>query len=264
MMGLSIYGARGVQILIVILVGTTPSIPPTLNFPNYTGWGADQGQVADLSLPVLVPHDYERIANLYKMQDLATISPPNTDPTVLAGYRAQQKLWADGMRNKDISFLQYLVPSRPGGIPVGLYITSRGTVNINITDPELEPIVDYRALSNPVDLELMVAYIKFLRRFLQSPPFAEYNTTEIYPGPSYDTDDMLRQYARSGYSPEGWHPVGTAAKMRRELGGVVDDELRVYGVRGLRVVDASVMPTLPGGATQHTVYAIAEKVSYSL
>lgn len=240
-----------------------PLVPPTQTFPNYTGWGADQGQVADLSLPIVVPDDYERIANLYELQDLAMFSLPNTDPSVLAGYRAQQKLWVDGMRNKEISFLQYLVPAGPSGIPVGLFITSRGNVNINVTDPESEPVVDYRALSNPVDLELMVAYIKFLRRFLQSAPFAEYNTTELYPGLSFDTDEKLKEYARSGYSPEGWHPVGTAAKMRRELGGVVDDELRVYGVKGLRVVDASIMPTLPGGATQHTVYAIAEKVSYN-
>lgn len=249
--------------LTILIVGIKPTVPPTLNFPNYTGWGADQGQVADLSLPVLVPDDYERIANLYELQELANFSLPSTHPTVLAGYKAQQRLWADGMRNKDISFLQYLVPAGPSGIPVGMFVASRGTVNINVTSPESEPIVDYRALSNPVDAELMVAYIKFLRRFLQSSHFSEYNATEVYPGAIYDTDDKLREYVRRGYSPEAWHPVGTAAKMRRELGGVVDDELRVYGVKGLRITDASIMPTLPGGATQHTVYTIAEKVRLS-
>jgi len=61
--------------------------------------------------------------------------------------------------------------------------------------------------------------------------------------------------------PSTFHPVGTAAMMPRELGGVVDEGLLVYGVKGLSVVDASVQPDLPRAYTQQTVYAVAEKVS---
>ena len=66
---------------------------------------------------------------------------------------------------------------------------------------------------------------------------------------------------RSVYTPFGYHPVGTAAKMPEELGGVVDEDLLVHGVQRLSVVDASIMPTLIGGTTQFTVYAIAEKAA---
>ncbi|GAB1312631.1 hypothetical protein MFIFM68171_02841 [Madurella fahalii] len=58
-----------------------------------------------------------------------------------------------------------------------------------------------------------------------------------------------------------FHPIGTAAKMKRKWGGVVDEQLLVYGVKGLSVVDTSIMPTLVGGTTSMTVYAIAEKAA---
>jgi choline dehydrogenase-like flavoprotein len=64
--------------------------------------------------------------------------------------------------------------------------------------------------------------------------------------------------------PSSFHPIGTAAMMPQKLGGVVDENLLVYGVKGLSIVDASIMPDLPGSYTQQTVYAVAEKVSLSL
>jgi choline dehydrogenase len=65
---------------------------------------------------------------------------------------------------------------------------------------------------------------------------------------------------RNGITPTEYHPSGTCAMLPRELGGVVDETLKVYDVGGLRIVDASVIPTLPGANTCQTVYAIAEKV----
>lgn len=83
---------------------------------------------------------------------------------------------------------------------------------------------------------------------------------EVTPGPLYQGREALGLYVREVLTT-AWHPVGTAAMLPRELGGVVDAELRVYGVGNLRVVDASILPIVVSAHTQGTVYAIAEKVS---
>jgi choline dehydrogenase-like flavoprotein len=87
--------------------------------------------------------------------------------------------------------------------------------------------------------------------------------SELLPGPAIlDVGDALEVYVRTALLT-AWHPAGTAAMLPKELGGVVDPELKVYGVSNLRVVDASIIPMLPSSHTMATVYAIAEKVSFS-
>ncbi|KAK4220973.1 GMC oxidoreductase-domain-containing protein [Podospora fimiseda] len=88
---------------------------------------------------------------------------------------------------------------------------------------------------------------------------ATINATEISPGPNV-TD--LTAWLRGKTIPSVYHAVGTAPKMPREWGGVVDEELRVYGIKGLRVVDASIMPTLVVATTSMSVYAIAENIHF--
>lgn len=225
---------------------------------NYSSGGpGGQGLVALLPLPVAAPDEFEAIAARYEALDLATHVAEETAPEVLAGYEAQRALYAREMRARDLSFLNYIVGPGPGASPINLHITSRGTVRVNAEDPEGDPVVDYRALSVPTDVELMASYLRFFRRLFTTGELGRWNATEVWPGEDAD----LEAFVRDGYNPQGWHPVGTAAKMRRELGGVVDDQLRVYGVGRLRVADASVMPTLIGGATQLTAYVIGEKVS---
>jgi len=217
--------------------------------------------VALLSLPAAAPDTYAKISHSYASQNLAKYVSPDTAPTVLAGYKAQQAILSREMRG-NLTFLNYIIPPAPAGQPINFHITSRGTVQINPTSPDSpEPIIDYRALSNPTDMDLMIAYIQFLRRFFLKGPLSRYKTTEVSPGANVTSNEDLARYVRENYIPQGWHPVGTAAKMRRELGGVVDDELRVYGVKKLRVADASIMPMLIGGTTQLTAYAIGEKAA---
>jgi choline dehydrogenase-like flavoprotein len=149
------------------------------------------------------------------------------------------------------------------GAIVDLHPLSRGTVRINTTSPhDSEPLVDYRALSNPLDGAIMTDILRFARRYhMDNPLTAAWKAAEYAPGLDVTTDEQWREYLAESVSPSEFHPAGTCAMLPRELGGVVDEELRVYGVQGLRVVDASVMPTLPGGNTCQTVYAVAEKVS---
>lgn len=93
---------------------------------------------------------------------------------------------------------------------------------------------------------------------MRSDPFKPYAPIELLPPPELN-GDALRQWVRDSYVSSVYHPVGTASKKPRALGGVVDEELNVYGTKRLRVVDASVMPFLPAANTQQTVYMIAEK-----
>lgn len=241
----------------VIPGGTSPPTPESTSNYNSGGPGGGQGLVAFLNLPAAAPDEYEAIAERYESLDLAEYVAEDTPPEVLAGYEAQRALYAREMRRESLSFMNYIIGPGAGASPINLHITSRGTIQVNTTDPQGDPVVDYRALSNPTDLDLMVAYLSFFRRFFTTGELGQWNATEARPGEDAD----LEEFVRTGYNPQGWHPVGTAAKMRRELGGVVDDNLRVHGVVGLRVADASIMPTLIGGTTQFTVYAIAEKVS---
>lgn len=90
----------------------------------------------------------------------------------------------------------------------------------------------------------------------------EIGTAESYPGANITSDHdiaaSIRKFATSTWS----HPSGSLSMMKREYGGVVDSKLRVYGVERLRVVDASIMPLIPGTHTSSTVYAVAERVNH--
>ena len=149
---------------------------------------------------------------------------------------------------------------------VDLHPLSRGTVNLDLLDPQgREPIVDYRALSNPMDTSLMVDMLRFTRRYyLETAVNKAFSPREIAPGDHVKSDEALASHLADSLSPTEFHPVGTCAMLPKELGGVVNEKLQVYGVKNLRVVDASIMPTLPGGNTCQTVYAVAEKVGVTL
>ncbi|SPO04930.1 related to alcohol oxidase [Cephalotrichum gorgonifer] len=216
-----------------------------------------------LPLAVIAPSTFESIASRYESQDPAAYLPADSPPTIVAGYAAQQKAMAAAMRSRGTA--HYNLFLRGGGTEgaiVYLHPVSRGTVRLDPSDPYFsEPEVDYRALSNPADLEVEVEFVKFTRRYFTETRMADYGAVEARPGGAVRTDEEMAAYARANVSPSTFHPVGTAAMLPRELGGVVDEGLRVYGVKRLSVVDASVMPDLPGAYTQHTTFAIAEKAA---
>lgn len=207
---------------------------------------------------------WAELADSLSDQNTTAFLPPDTDPTVAAGYAAQLQSYAAAMRANGTAFYNLCLNGGAGnGAIVYLHPLSRGTVTINPLSPfDLEPLVDYRALSNPLDAAVMAEMIRFTRRFyFNNTANAVYGPRELSPGPRVQSDEELGEFLSRTLSPTEFHPAGTCAMMPRGLGGVVDEELRVYGVQGLRVVDASIMPTLPGANTCQTVYAIAEKVS---
>ncbi|KAF9876332.1 glucose oxidase [Colletotrichum karsti] len=216
-----------------------------------------------LPLSVIAPETFEQIASRYESQDPAAYLPEGTDSTVIAGYAAQQKALAEAMRSRGAAFYNlFLRGAQTESSFVNLHPLSRGTVEIDPADPFFkEPVVDYRALSNPADIDVQVEFIRFTRRYFLETSLAEYEPVERAPGANITSFEGLSQAIRGLVSPTTFHPIGTAAMLPRELGGVVDQQLLVYGVKGLSVVDASVQPDLPGAYTQQTVYAIAEKAA---
>lgn len=126
----------------------------------------------------------------------------------------------------------------------------------------MQPVIDPRYLSNPLDLYTLVAGFLYARTIRATPALQAISALEVYPGSSVSSEDeaQIEAFVRGGIDTENHH-VGTAAMLPRELGGVVDSELRVYGVEGLRIVDASVMPMIPAAHLQGTVYGIAERAA---
>ncbi|KAI1451435.1 putative GMC oxidoreductase [Annulohypoxylon moriforme] len=141
---------------------------------------------------------------------------------------------------------------------------SRGSVHIQSADPRSPPIVDPRAMSHPLDLELHARHVLVLEKIRDTSPlrelFKEGGRRLHNGGQRVETLDQAKEAVKNGYTPH-YHVCGTAAMLPRESGGVVDSKLRVYGVDGLRIVDASVFPLIPRGNIQSSVYAVAERAA---
>ncbi len=136
---------------------------------------------------------------------------------------------------------------------------SRGTVTLAGPDPEAAPRIDLNAFAEPEDLDTLLRGFKIARRILEAPAFKPYYGQELKPGPGIETDEALKDYLRETAGTI-YHPVGTC-RMGTDTEAVLDPELRLKGIEGLRVVDASVMPRVVGGNTNAPTIMIAEKAS---
>lgn len=142
---------------------------------------------------------------------------------------------------------------------VALHPHSRGRVSLKSLDPHVLPAVTLNLLSDPADLETLRAGIRAARRIYRTPPQAALTGAERLPGDDLECDSELDGFIRDTANV-AMHPVGTCAMGAGEY-AVVDPQLRVIGVGRLRVVDASVMPAVPGGNTHATTVMIAEKAA---
>jgi choline dehydrogenase len=137
--------------------------------------------------------------------------------------------------------------------------TSRGFVRIRSADPLAAPAMQPNYLSTAHDQQMMIAGARLTRSLANAPALAAYVAEELQPGAQLLDDAALLAAARQ-HGSSGYHPVGTC-RMGNDAAAVVDPRLRVRGVAGLRVVDASVMPTLVSGNTNLPTIMIAEKAA---
>jgi choline dehydrogenase len=266
------------SVLTSLVNSQTPPAPGTLN-NNQTYfneqlalyWAKRQGPltvarqagntVAWLSLPQITSN-YQSIIDGAKSKKVSALYPEITDKSVVAGYEAQRaailRLYSSKQAtvqetawNGDTTYC--IVLAKP---------LSRGSVRINSTDILNSPVIDYGTITDPSDLETLIASLHINRAQLATPPMQELNPVELAPGANVTSDADLRKALRNIIGPSFQHPCCTAAMIPKELGGVVGPDLRVHGVKRLRVVDASIMPLIPAAHTTSTVYAVAEKVCF--
>jgi choline dehydrogenase len=134
---------------------------------------------------------------------------------------------------------------------------SRGTIMAQSPDPTVYPAIRPNYLSAPSDLRVLSAGLNHTRHIFAQPAMAPYTVVETVPGPAVQSDDQFREFARNN-GTNVFHPVGTC-KMGTDPMAVVDPRLRVHGIQGLRVIDASIMPAVTTGNTNAPTIMIGEK-----
>ena len=144
-------------------------------------------------------------------------------------------------------------------MPTQIRPDSTGEVRLASDDPYHSPVIDPNYLGAEGDIDPLVEGIKLARDVADTDPVDEFCGAEVHPGPEVTSESGLREFVRE-HASTVYHPVGTC-KMGDDDMAVVDDELRVHGVEGLRVADASIMPDIVGGNTNAPSIAIGEKAS---
>jgi choline dehydrogenase len=136
---------------------------------------------------------------------------------------------------------------------------SKGHIHAVSPDPRKPPAINFNFLSSPVDAALTVRAIRIARAIMTAPAMAPLQVSELAPGTEQTTDEEILDWVKAA-AETTYHPVGTC-KMGTDAMAVVDPQLRVHGVDGLRVADASIMPTLTSGNTNAPSIMIGEKAA---
>ncbi|WP_371194399.1 GMC family oxidoreductase [Glaciecola sp. SC05] len=142
-----------------------------------------------------------------------------------------------------------------------LYPKSRGSITLKSPDPKVPAQIDPKYLEHEDDRKVMIAGLRKARKILSAKGFEQYQSREIGPGPEVQSDEQILEFIKQR-SETIYHPIGTCKMGKIEdATTVVDSQLRVKGVERLRVIDASVMPSLVGGNTNAPTIMIAERAA---
>jgi choline dehydrogenase-like flavoprotein len=238
---------------------------------EYTTNGTGPLTLAESNLRAVMPIqdmtlDYEALVATLRSQNSTDFLPASykSSQALLTGYNLQRQILVDliasGAGVFDSSWGGYNFSSSSLIKPL-----SRGTVQIRNTDPHpvnSPPLLDFGALTNPFDFQVAQLGFKMVRKVLQTEAVAPLKPVETSPGVNVSSNgEVEHALRRTVVAPHSHNSCGTAAMLPQRFGGVVDPQLRVYGVRGLRVVDASVVPLIPSAQLQATLYAVAEKAA---
>ncbi|MEB0039328.1 MULTISPECIES: GMC family oxidoreductase N-terminal domain-containing protein [unclassified Pseudomonas] len=146
-------------------------------------------------------------------------------------------------------FLLCFNPCRP---------TSRGAIEIASKNPRDAALIDPNYLSTQKDIDEVIQGSRLMRKIMQAPALKGITVEEVLPGPAVESDEQMLQYFREN-SGSIYHLCGSCAMGADEHNSVVDKELKVHGIKGLRIVDASIFPNLTSGNTHAAVLMVAEK-----
>ncbi|KAG9188406.1 hypothetical protein G6011_02329 [Alternaria panax] len=221
------------------LAGTTGNLIIQLPLSNWT----------NASVPII-----SQAASVYP----AAILRKDVDPSIIAGYKKQRAII-----NKDINKEAVCGFSWNNGPETSIYMTrpfSHSSIKINSTNILDTPLVDYVAITDPTDLDMLYAIYMKNQELMATSDLANLNPIETAPAPGIDNEENIKDNIKAVLQPSNAHQCCTAAMMAREDGGAVDPQNRVYGALRLSVVDASTWPLVAGGGPQVSVYAGAEKI----
>lgn len=186
--------------------------------------------------------------------------------TTLPGLtRPDVKLQLHHLSSPDERNPQQLVLDDKDGFSIGVVQqqpASRGSIHIRTADPLAAPEIRANYLSHDEDIRAVVRGLRLARRVAQQPAFAPYFVRELRPGPEVESDADFESYIRASIFGS-YHPVGTC-RMGCDALAVVDAQLRVHGVPGLRVADASVFPSIPASNTNAAAILAGEKAAVSI
>jgi choline dehydrogenase len=239
-----------------------------------------------LMLSGIGPGRQVRALGIDPVADIAEVGANLQDhPIVMASYASKSPLPMSNYNNgeacaalrsglageyPDLHLFPILLPLAPagyqppaaGGFALVASVVapgSKGTVRLASPEPERAPLIDPGFLADVRDLDRLEAGLRMLQRAAASAPFSRVRKAEVWPGPDVGTRAGLRNYIRRTVGSY-YHPVGTC-RMGADADAVVDPELRVRGMTGLRVADASVLPTITNAHPNATVLAIAERAA---
>jgi choline dehydrogenase len=137
---------------------------------------------------------------------------------------------------------------------------SLGSIHIRSSDPNDQPSIRFNFLADPIDRAAMVEGFKIVRRIVEAPPMNDLRGEEFSPGKHVASDDEILDWIRNN-SQTAYHPIGTCRMGPAGQRTVVDERLRVHGLSGLRVADASIFPTMPSGNTNAPAIMVGEKAA---
>jgi choline dehydrogenase len=152
--------------------------------------------------------------------------------------------------SRTAGFTCYAHPMRP---------ESRGSIHVTSAEARTPPAIRFNFLSAPVDAELTLKAVRIAQSVMRAPAMAPFKLTEQAPGTERRTDEQIIEWVKAT-AETTYHPVGTC-KMGIDPMAVVDPRLRVHGLQGLRVADASIMPTLTSGNTNAPSIMIGERAA---
>jgi choline dehydrogenase len=187
---------------------------------------------------------------------------PNLDPTIIAGFQAQKAVLVDLLNRSDVGAYEILSDNIGLLSVAAMHTLSRGSVYIQSSNPFLEPLIDPRYCSNPLDCQVIVEGLLFNNQLINTSSMRQLGLAPYYPFLQDATPETLMPTIQSGIRTE-FHGTGSTSTLPLEHGGVVHSHLHVYGTKNLGIVDAGIIPLVPASHLQAPVYAVAEKVFYS-